>query len=191
MLTDQWQGYTGLPDYSDPGTIATYLQNLFNFVGARAVPRYTTVAARDAELSSPADGQLAWVTSGSTLYIRAAGAWQVAWQPEDTWKPLTLTNGWTNAVAGSARYRKDRAGNVHVQGRLNSGTSGTGQSAAAFTLPTGYRHTNPTFLRLPCGTNQLSTGAEAYFYPTGEVAISHDNGTGSGYVSINQVLSTL
>ena len=72
MLTDQWQGFTGLPDYTDPSNIPPYLKNLFDFLGARAIPRYNTIADRDAELSSPANGMLCWVAAENAVYVPPA-----------------------------------------------------------------------------------------------------------------------
>jgi hypothetical protein len=187
MLTDQWQGYAGLPDFPDPATVPTHLKTLFDFLAARAVPRYASPAERDAELSSPEPGQMAWVASAQALYVFSSGAWQQFRTSPDPWHPLVYQNGW----GGPGRYRLDQAGNVHVQARMTTvGTSGTTPSAAAFTLPPGYRHTLSTFMRLPAGTNQLSTQAAGYWYSTGEVSFS-TNVQSTGYVSINETFSTL
>lgn len=51
-------------------------------------------------------------------------------------EPVFFVNSWVNAAVGvPARYRKDPAGNVVVQGDISVGASGT----VAFTLPAGYR----------------------------------------------------
>ncbi|GAA1995625.1 hypothetical protein GCM10009718_36990 [Isoptericola halotolerans] len=185
MLIDQWQGFTGLPDYGDVSNIPTHLQGAFNFLGDRAVPRYASPAARDAELPSPTVGQMAWVGSPAALQVYdgvGTPPWKTVWQPEDPWHNLTYTNGW----GGTGRYRRDSAGNLHVQARLTTvGTSSTG-AQPAFALPEGYHHTLSTFLRLPAGVNSFTLGADAYFYNDGRVTISHND---PGYVSINEVLS--
>lgn len=56
---------------------------------------------------------------------------------EASWTAPTLTNSWVNVGAGfgTAGYRKDAHGFVHIKGAIKSGTIGQ----AAFTLPTGYR----------------------------------------------------
>ena len=81
------------------------------------------------------------------------------------------------------------AARLPVQARIGGGASGTDPGDAAFIMPAGFRMTLGTFLRVPIGTNQLSTQAAAYLYPTGEVAISHNIAAG-GYVSFNEQWST-
>ncbi|WP_407316620.1 hypothetical protein UQW22_09845 [Isoptericola halotolerans] len=164
---------------------------------------YTSVAGGDlhvpfalAEFSTripdPVDGMRVWSDADGILYVRVGGAWETAHQAEDPWHDLAplYENGW----GGTGRYRRDSAGNLHVQARLTTvGTSSTGANPA-FTLPEGYRHDLGTFMRLPLGTNSLSSNASGYFYPAsgsgtpGVVAISHND---PGYVVINEVISLL
>jgi len=123
MLTDQWQGFTGLPDYTDPANIATYLKNLFDFLGSRAVPRYNTIADRDAELSSPANGQLAWVAADSTLYMRSGGAWVAAVRGTRPFVDVqaTAVQSMTNGAETEMTYS---AALENVGGMWNSGAPG-------------------------------------------------------------------
>ncbi len=76
--------------------------------------------------------------------VRVKGGFEVDGTPYDTdWhyvgdtgEPAFL-NGWTNygGSGGSAKFRKDAAGNVFISGLIKSGTV----TLTAFTLPDGYR----------------------------------------------------
>src|SRR4051812_20711673 len=60
--------YTALPDV--PADLTTALNNLEKFT----IPRFATTVARDAAITSPVEGQQAYVTGTHTLY-QYLGGW--------------------------------------------------------------------------------------------------------------------
>lgn len=56
-----------------------------------------------------------------------------------SWVSPTLTSGWTDFGSGyqTARYKKNAAGRVYVEGGVGGGADGS--SATIFTLPSGFR----------------------------------------------------
>jgi hypothetical protein len=104
-LTDQWQGFGGLPNFGDPSNIPTDLKGMFDFLAARAVPRYASIAARDAELASPVAGQVAWVDADNTMYVHQGGAWRVLWTRRRGVKVIaTAVQGIPNGVSTPTRF---------------------------------------------------------------------------------------
>lgn len=130
MLVDQWQGFTGLPDFPDPSTVPTHLKSLFDFLASRAVPRYASTAARDAELSSPTAGMTCAVGAEVQVYSTTPTAgWKVLWTPGYTtpfasWATLSPVAGFTGQI------RINRSGNwVQIQSDANfAGTVSTGST---------------------------------------------------------------
>ena len=152
MLVNQWQGFTGLPDYPNAPQVPTHLKNLFDFLAARAVPRYANQSARDAELPTPVNGQLAWSEADQILYIRSSSGWRVAWQ-DTRWVTLTYASGAAGFHAytsGATEPKIRRVGDtVELMGAGAPNTAGNGTANTETTAflganleqrfrPTGY-----------------------------------------------------
>lgn len=178
-LIDQWQGFTGLPDFSDPPAIPTDLKALFDFLASRAIPRYASVAARDAELTSPTDGQMAWVDATATLYVCSGGGWQTVWTADnDTgWVNMTMSNGWNNGSAAENRVAVSRVGrDVCLAGETWGGTAG----ATAFTLPEQFRPTGRIYGRVQGGSG-VNLVTPFAILPTGEVSFTEAKSGSPGW----------
>lgn len=80
MATTSW----GLryPVSGDSPNVAQHIQNLANDVQTYTLPRFTTIAARNAAFPSPATGQ-ACIVNG-TLHVRDASAWRFVLYGETT-----------------------------------------------------------------------------------------------------------
>src|SRR4051812_7527348 len=63
--------YTALPDV--PADLTSALNNLEKF----AIPRFATIVARDAAITAPVEGQLAFVTASHAVYEYNGSAWQI------------------------------------------------------------------------------------------------------------------
>ena len=121
MLTDQWQGFGGLPDYTDPSNIPTYLQDLFNVLASRAVPRYNTVAERDAELASPPNGAICSVAG--VLYTRRANGWRRLYAENRTEAgSVSISFGGTPSGSASIAFATPFTAAPIVVARFASGT---------------------------------------------------------------------
>ena len=75
------------------------------------------------------------------------------------WTTVTYQNAW--ATAGTpAAYWKDPHGFVHLRGRISGGATGT----VAFTLPVGYRPSDPNSTIPAAGWSGASPGAALLFF---------------------------
>lgn len=65
----------------------------------------------------------------------------------EEYQSVTYANSWVDygGTHNSAGYYKDKAGNVHLQGMVKSGTIGQ----TIFTLPTGYRPAKTLVFTVP------------------------------------------
>lgn len=94
-----------------------------------------TAAATTGTISRGQEGTSGVSHASGDKVVQAVLAADV--QGENTWTAPTLTNSWIT-FGGSyptPSYRKDANGRVYLRGVLKSGTL----TAAAFTLPAGYR----------------------------------------------------
>ncbi|MCZ2261595.1 hypothetical protein [Isoptericola sp. QY 916] len=184
MLTDQWQGFGGLPDYTDPSNIPTFLKDLFDFLGARAVPRYASIAERDAELSSPVNGQLCWVTADNAVYVRSGGEWRVLWRAS-----LQLTTAPLGGVSGSLTSISadiERVyGTVSFYVSLQPGSVASG--ATIGTIPDGFKPRSRRAIPLVTGSSSTynaflqieTTGVVSMYHYNSPPASGYFRGTGS------------
>lgn len=107
---------------------------------AGIIPSYADKAARDAELTAPADGMLAYLEDTDRLTLRQAGAWIVLAVGTGTWTPA-LTNiavGTGGSVDLSAAYSYT-PGQLMVNISAVLGTSDASVSGEpTFSLPSGF-----------------------------------------------------
>lgn len=70
---------------------------------------------------------------------------------QEVWITPTLSNGWIAETGRTIKYFKDEFGNVKISGRIKGGTVG----AIIFTLPTGYRPSEPYGVPVICSGGTL------------------------------------
>lgn len=87
------------PQPTDTANLPLHLQSLAEGVDARTVLRYPTAEDRDAAITTPAAGMVAWLTSPGTLSYYTGSAW-VAMGAWNTYTP-TWTAGTTNLAIGN------------------------------------------------------------------------------------------
>jgi hypothetical protein len=92
---------------------------------------------------------------------------------DSTWTAPTLTNSWVNygGAQEPAGYRKDASGFVHLRGFIKNGSV----SAAAFTLPAGYRPAYDVYAPV------VSSGAFGYCIVTQAGLVMAYNGSSSWF----------
>lgn len=120
----------------------------------------------------------AWMTSASEFaqYINAAPS-----RAATSFMTLALQNGWTNAANNTNNASAALvSGVVHLRGGIAAGTS-----AAAFTLPSGFRP--PTNVYVPA-TLATAKNGRLLIEPTGVVAVQEELGDG---FSVAQQLTSL
>jgi len=109
--------------------VNTYLMN-------QSISTFSSSGARNSAITSPAQGQFAYVNSNNILSYYTGSAWANALFMT-TWVAYTptLTNI-TLGTGGTAAFYYQSVGKaVNVRGRITLGTGGTLTGAATFTLP--------------------------------------------------------
>jgi len=122
---------------SDPPDLANISKAIVDWAALRSNMRFASTTARDATIPSPVEGMECVTGTGAAmikwLYFNAA--WRLLSALNDTgWITATLLTGWT-AVAGNLPVYRRMNGITYMAGTATS----TGASAAAFTLPVGFR----------------------------------------------------
>ncbi|MEU3523180.1 hypothetical protein AB0E62_04820 [Streptomyces sp. NPDC038707] len=64
------------PQPTDPANVPQHLQSLAESVDARTILRFATATARDAAVTAPAPGMVAWLSSPGQLTYYTGTAWQ-------------------------------------------------------------------------------------------------------------------
>jgi len=124
-VTDPLQGATFLPAWDDPYQLPQTVQDLYQFLLDRGIPRYTTLEELNASYPSPSPGKMAW--AGNVLYIRPpVGTWAVFWSAPGlgVWQDYTPTLTNVTLGNGSITGRYMQLGKL-VRGvtRLSFGTT--------------------------------------------------------------------
>lgn len=143
--------YTLLTD--GPANIETSTKNLADDLDTQVVPRYTTTTARDAAITSPIEGQLAYVSAaanGLPQFYDGSGWVNLQRAPLFAWRGTSInsstttfaTSGLTLAMEASRTYRLeaylvvDGATAADMKIRFTFPT-GTGMSAGMMSITTG------------------------------------------------------
>jgi len=69
------------------------MQALAEWASTRGVMRFADAAARDAAITSPDAGMVAWLDTPGSLTVRTASAWRTLWSSL-AWTDLTLSSGY-------------------------------------------------------------------------------------------------
>ena len=148
------------------GTLAT-ASDVNTYLMNQAVSTFATTTARDAAITSPVEGQLAYINLNDIITYYDGSAWRnlvfssawVAYTP-------TLTNITLGSGGTSAFYYQVVGKQVNVRGRIVLGTAGSLTGIPSFTLPVNAVTSNQfwnTSVRL------LDFGTETYL---GQVSLS-------------------
>ncbi len=106
------------------------------YLGNQTVSTFSSAGARNSAITSPTEGQLAYITSSDSYTYHDGSGWQnllfgaawIAYTP-------TLTNITLGSGGTSAFYYQVVGKQVNVRGRITLGTTGALTGAATFTLP--------------------------------------------------------
>ncbi|WP_051789781.1 hypothetical protein [Streptomyces sp. NRRL S-1022] len=100
------------PQPADPANLPLHLQSLAEGIDGRTVLRYATAADRDAAVTVPAAGMVAWLTTPGTLSYYTGSAWIAlgAWN--------TYTPAWTATTTAPAIGNGTLTGKYAVVGKV-------------------------------------------------------------------------
>lgn len=160
-----------VPTLTDAPNINASIQPMAEDIDTLLVPRFATLAARNAAITSPANGMLCWVDETGELYLRNT-TW-ISAKPRFIMK--TSPENRTNST-----YANDAQLSISVEANsvylvrmliLITGTSGTGDFKMDFVIPAGA---GPG----PSGT--AAQGGGFYTYNTSDLLTLGDLNTTTG-----------
>ncbi|MET7429647.1 hypothetical protein ABZT16_11695 [Streptomyces flaveolus] len=108
-LSDSYgQGFSGL-DYGDLPDLKVLSENLLKITG-QSVLRFSTATARNATITAPAAGMIAWLAAEKQWTGYDGTAWVVLSAGTQSWTNIPLVSGWSTADAdnnanGTPQYR--------------------------------------------------------------------------------------
>jgi hypothetical protein len=124
--------------------------DLNGYLRDQSIPIFASTAARDAAITSPVEGQFAYVTADDAFYV-----YTTSWVAYDqVWKSWTPTwSGVTKGTGPTESYAYIRVGKLVIaHGSLTLGTSGAVTGSVTVTLP------------VTSATTAISTTAGAAFF---------------------------
>lgn len=125
MINDTFgQGYTAL-DYADPPDLKLMGEGLLKTVG-QTVMRFASATARNAALSPPTAGMVAYLADSALLTMYDGTTWVTMAAGSQVWTTITPSTGWTQDgnTNGTFQYRLlNIAGEKSIQFRGALGKS--------------------------------------------------------------------
>lgn len=170
------------------GTLAT-ASDVNTYLMNQSVATFATTTARDAAITSPVEGQLAYIELNDVLTYYTGSAWAnmlfatawVAYTP-------TLTNVTLGSGGTSAFYYQVVGKQVNVRGRIVLGTAGSLSGIPTFSLPVNSILSGqfwcPGVNLLDFGV-QNYTGAVQLTTTVGQLQCVSASGAYAGYLSVN------
>lgn len=83
------------PVGADADNVPADLQALAVWASTNGTMKFADAADRDAAVTSPVAGMVAWLDDPGCLTIRTASAWKIAWAPT-SWTNISLMSGFTS-----------------------------------------------------------------------------------------------
>lgn len=184
MPTDSYgQGVPWLTDGDSPN-LRTATEGIVSAVTPRSVMRFSNAAARNATITSPVAGMIAWLTTEKLFTGYDGTAWVVLAAGTSSWTNISLASGFSNSDnndQGNFQYRVvnlfgERTvmlqGGVHVNYSGSPSTIANGGQVTATALPTAARPASLRTITGACSTitsDVLSVKIDAE--PSGHIKI--------------------
>jgi len=176
-ITDSFgQGFQGL-DYGDVPDLKVLSQNLLGIVG-QAMMRFTSASARNATITNPQPGMIAWLIAEKQLTVYDGFAWVVVAAGTQSWTTIGLVSGYghNGNSNGTFQYRLVNLfgemalffrGGINVTYTNNALPNGGILNSSP--LPSGARPTTLRTITVPCSdassvrvTLKLDVQADGY-----------------------------
>ncbi|MFC8009164.1 hypothetical protein [Streptomyces cinereoruber] len=111
------------PAGSDSDNVPADLMELAVWASTRVVMRFADAAARDAALTAPEAGMVAWLATPGSLTIRTASAWRTIWSSL-TWTDIALGSSYT-AYGTTPQAALDGGNFIVLRGGVQRSTPST------------------------------------------------------------------
>lgn len=146
-------------DNADPPDLKVGTKGLADALTPRSVMRFTNAAARNATITAPTAGMVAFLTSEKYLTVYDGAAWVVVAAGTSTWTNVTLASGYAHNgnSNGNFQYRKVNffgEDTLMFRGAVDVTYSGStipnGGVVTGTALPTSARPTTLRTINVPC-----------------------------------------
>lgn len=177
-------GGAPFPAGSDADNVPADLQALAVWASTRTVMRFADAAARDAALTSPAAGMVAWLDTPGSVTIRTASAWRTLWSAL-SWTDITLESPFTT-YGTTPQAALDGGNFIVLRGGVQRSTPATqiaGNSVLG-TLPSSFG--TPLTGDYPIASQWLGDVTTSRLYVATNRQITYV-GQSTGWASLNGV----
>jgi hypothetical protein len=200
MATDKYGQSITYLDYSDKPDLFVLGDSIVQGLTQRAVMRFANATSRDATITSPVAGMIAWLTSEKLFTGFDGSAWVALAAGTQAWTTPALATGYT-ADGNSNGIPKWRVVNffgdlvVMWKGGLNVTYSGSnpvnGGMFLNAALPTAARPTSRRTVTAACSAVTSSTlSVKLDFNSDGTIALVN-NGQSPPWVSLNNIMYSI
>jgi hypothetical protein len=176
-------GAAPYPAGSSADNVPADLQALAVWASTRTTMRFADAAARDAAITSPVAGMIAWLDTPGSVTVRTASAWRTLWS-NLAWTDITLGGSYT--TFGTTPQAAVDGGNfIVLRGGIQRSTPSTNITGNSImgTIPSSLG--TPVSGDFPIASQWLAvTTGRLYVSSTREITYV---GADTGWVSINGV----
>lgn len=201
MATDQWgQGIDTL-DYTDKPDLVVLGETLRDGLTQRAVMRFADATTRDATITSPVAGMIAWLTATKVWTGFDGTSWVALAAGTQAWTTPTLATGYSNNINsnGNVQYRLvNLFGDPVVMWRGGLGVTYSGGvpvNSGNFlhdALPSTVRPATKRTVTAACSAvSSESLSVKIDFNADGNLGIVTQSGVQPPWVSLNNVMYSL
>lgn len=194
------QGFTAL-DYGDVPDLKVMGDGLLKMAG-QTVMRFSSASSRNANLTAPVAGMVAWCAAEKLLTVYDGTAWVAVASGTQSWTTPSLATGYTGNgnSNGTPQYRLVNFFGESVvmwKGGLNVTYSGGtpvngGNFIAGGTLPAAVRPTARRTVTAACSAvSSDSLSVKIDFQTDGTVGIVTQGGVTPPWVSLNNIMYSL
>lgn len=159
--TDDYGQGVSIAALTDAPNAATLAQDIANAIVQRGVMRFSTASERNATLTSPTDGMVAYLATEQLITARVGGTWVTIGSSVSSWTNITLVSGFAHNgnSNGNVQYRRINLfgePSVQLQGALSVTYGPAIPNSGVFTaspLPTEARPASLRTVVIPCSDN--------------------------------------
>lgn len=176
-------GAAPYPAGTSADNVPSDLQALAVWASTRVNMKFADAAARDAAITSPTAGMIAWLDTPGSVTVRTASAWTTLWSAV-TWTDITLSSGY--ATYGTTPQAALDGGNfIVLKGGIQRSTEGLQIAVGAVpgTIPSSLGV--PLSGDFPIATQYLSQSS-ARIYVASDRTLNY-NGVNTGWISLNGI----
>lgn len=176
-------GAAPYPAGASADAVPADMQALAVWASTRVNMRFADAAARDAAITSPTQGMVAWLDTPGCITVRTASAWRTVWSPL-AWQNVIMSTAFE--TYGTTPQATQEGGSfIVLKGGIQRSTEGAQISTGSIvgTIPSALG--NPVSGDFPIATQYLSQSA-ARLYVAANRELTYI-GVNTGWISLNGV----